>query len=232
MATPGSPPVTLPVRRRLTFAPDASTTVTDLVFCEPCGQSVPVARCATCGFGDRLTRDETGACVALSCSRSTSLAARPTPDSWPPGDGVAAARVVSTLPVGLALVRSSVCVAAEASLAVANLALRSEASPYGVAVVDRHGCWVGTLLRATTTLALMRSSTDGVATYMTSDWRASHEGATLGEAFYAMTSGHLREITVVDADRRFVGTLRDIDAMRFVTHVSRTGMRPPVERAA
>jgi hypothetical protein len=58
------------------------------------------------------------------------------------------------------------------------------------------------------------------------------EGASLGDAFGAMTARHARELTVVGPDRDVVGTLRDVDALRFVAYVARTGMRPAWGRAA
>jgi predicted transcriptional regulator len=142
------------------------------------------------------------------------------------------ATVAATLPVGLSLARPVVCVAYDAPLRVAAHALVMEPSAYGVAVVDDVGRLVGILPRATATLALLRSAADAATEHMSIDWCAVDESDTLGEAFGTMTARRARELSVVGEGRAVVGTLRDIDALRFVSYVSRTGLRPPVDRAA
>jgi CBS domain-containing protein len=68
--------------------------------------------------------------------------------------------------------------------------------------------------------------------HMTAEWCSVDEGESLGAAFATMTARHARELPVVGEGRAYVGAVRDIDALRFVAYVSRTGLRPPLERAA
>ena len=107
-----------------------------------------------------------------------------------------------------------------------------EPSAYGVAVVDEDSRLVGILPRATATLALLRNASDAAAEHMTVDWSTVDESQSLGVAFGTMTVRRARELSVVGEGRAVVGTLRDIDALRFVSYVSRTGLRPRAERAA
>jgi hypothetical protein len=224
----------LPIRRRLTILGDGSTRASDLVFCEPSGGSVPLSRCATCGHGGAVTHDARGRAGTVDCCRVTLQTARSVDDPPPSGVRLRGAGVVelaASLPVGLSLVRPAICVSFDAPLRVAMRALAAEPSAYGVAVVDHEHRFVGTLPRATAALALLHSS-DGAAEHMTAEWCSVDEAQSLGEAFAMMTARHARELTVVGEGRAFVGTVRDIDALRFVAYVSRTGLRPPLARVA
>jgi predicted transcriptional regulator len=107
-----------------------------------------------------------------------------------------------------------------------------ETSAYGVPVVDEEGRLVGILPRATTALGLLKNAGDAAAEHVTIDWSTVDESLSLSGAFELMVTRRARELSVVGTGRTVVGTLRDIDALRFVAHVSRTGMRPPLERAA
>jgi len=182
-----------------------------------------------------VTRDASGRALTVDCCRFTLASAR-SADAPPPSgvqlSGAGVAEVAAALPVGLSLVRPALCVSYDATLRVAMRALASEPSAYGVAVVDEEHRFVGTLPRATAALTLLQASADVAAEHMTAGWCSVDEGRSLGEAFATMTAQHARELIVVGERRVFVGSLRDIDALRFVAYVSRTGLRPPVERAA
>lgn len=225
----------LPVRRRLTILGDGMPRTSELVFCEPSGHSVPLSRCATCNHSGAVIRDVSGVARTVDCCRFTLATARSPGDPPPSGDRLCCAGVAelaATLPVGLSLVRPAICVAHDVPLRIAMRALAAEPSAYGVAVVDDDHRFVGTLPRATAALALLHSSGDVAAEHVTAEWCSVDEARTLGAAFAMMTERHARELTVVGEGRAFVGTLRDIDALRFVAYVSRTGLRPPLERAA
>jgi CBS domain-containing protein len=227
----------LPIRRRLTVIPDGSTTSSTLVYCAVRGRSVPLSSCATCGSGGAVERDARGREVTVECGQFVLPSSRSdSPSEDRPSSvrlgGSCIASVAASLPVGLSLVRPVVCVAYDAPLEAASRALRWEPSAYGVAVVDGAHRLIGILPRATAALALLGTSDDAVAAHTTADWCSVTEVQTLSEAFAMMTSRRAREVTVVDADRAVVGTLRDIDALRFVAYVSRTGLRPPAECAA
>jgi len=226
----------LPIRRRLTVLRDGSTCEATLVFCDQQQRSVPLSRCASCRFGGAIERDARGVEATIACSRftlpSSPLGREPSPprtqDLW---SGAGVARLAATLPVGLSLMRPVVCVSYDAPLRVAMRALEVEPSAYGVAVVDDEGRLVGILPRATASLALLRSSTDAAAEQMTVDWSVVDEAQSLGDAFATMTAKRARELPVVGEGRALVGTLRDIDALQFVSYVSRTSLRPPLKRA-
>jgi predicted transcriptional regulator len=100
-----------------------------------------------------------------------------------------------------------------------------EPSAFGMPVVDDHDRFVGILPRATAALAVISGDAAAVATAIVSG-AYIHERATLHDAFRTMTERHARELTVVDDAREVTGTLRDVDALRFVSYVSRTGLRP------
>lgn len=181
-----------------------------------------------------MTRDATGRALTVDCCRFTLRTAR-SDDAPPSGDrlgGAGVAELAASLPVGLSLVRPAICVSFDTPLRVAMRALSAEPSAYGVAVVDHEQRFVGTLPRATAALALLHSSGDVAAQHMTAEWCSVDEGQSLGSAFAMMTARHARELTVVGEGRSFVGSVRDIDALRFVAYVSRTGLRPAVQRAA
>ena len=227
----------LPIRRRLTILRDGSTSAASIVFCDPEMRSVPLSRCATCRFGGALERDAQGREATIECSRFTLSSSHLGRESDPPPSGerlcgAGAASVAAMLPVGLSLVRPIVCVAYDAPLRVAARALEMTGSAFGVAVVEGEGRLVGILPRATATLARLRSAADAVAEHMAVEWSVVDESESLGAAFGTMTARRARELSVVGEGRAVVGTLRDIDALRFVSYVSRTGLRPPAERAA
>ncbi|HTQ42100.1 MAG TPA: CBS domain-containing protein [Polyangiaceae bacterium] len=135
------------------------------------------------------------------------------------------------LPVGLSIARTVVCVAHDAPPSVAMRALAMESSAHGVAVVDESDRFMGMLSRTTVSLAYLHSGSRA-ADHVTAAWCSVHERESLGNAFAAMTAKHAREIAVLSEDGVLVGVLRDIDALRFVSFVSRTGQRPPLDDAA
>jgi hypothetical protein len=226
----------LPVRRALTILRDGSSTEASMVFCDPQMRSVPLGSCGECSFGGAIERDAEGQEVTIECCRYMLPAARTA--SEPPASGPAlrasagVAQLAAALPIGMSLMRRVVSVAHDAPLRVAALALDMEASAYGVPVVDDERRLVGILPRAAAALALLRGTADTAADHMNVDWSAVCESHSLGSGFERMTQRRARELSVVTLEGAVVGTLRDIDALRFVSFVSRTGMRPPVERAA
>lgn len=225
----------LPVRRRLKFLRDGSTRTAELVFCETHGESVPISRCASCPFSGNVAWALNGSSATVECCRFSLPMARSA--SEPPASGArlrgpGAVEVAATLPVGLSIVRTIVCVAHDAPLSVAMRALATERSAYGVAVVDESDRFMGMLGRATASFASLHSEGDPAADHMTTARCSVHERESLGNAFAAMTARHARELTVLSEDGVLVGVLRDIDALRFVSFVSRTGQRPPLDDAA
>lgn len=192
-----------------------------MVFCEPTGRSVPLARCATCGFGAEVEGDATGRPLTVACSRFTLRSTGPTPGGDEPLKGTCAAHVAALLPVGLSLVRQIVCVSHDASLRLAIPAvLALEPFTGGVAVVDDQRRFLGTLPR------LVAPDDQKAATHAIRGAGTIEEGASLATAFGTMASAHVRELVVLCEDGTFAGFLRDVDALRFVAHVSRTGLRP------
>jgi CBS domain-containing protein len=225
----------IPVRQRLKFLRDGSMDTTELVFCETDGASVPLSRCASCPFSGNVARDFRGPSATVECCRFTLPMARSATEPPPSGErlrGAGAVEVAATLPVGLSVVRTFVCVAHDAPLSVAMRALAMESSAYGVAVVDEGDHFVGMLGRAGAALALLHSEGDRAADHARTEWCSVHESDSLGDAFTAMTAKHAREVTVLSDEGVLVGVLRDIDALRFVAFVSRTGRRPPLDSAA
>jgi predicted transcriptional regulator len=178
-------------------------------------------------------RDSTGREIAVECCRS-SLRAAPDPARLAEAESIGASAndLATRLPVGLSLSRTSVCVAYDAPLRIAVRALETETSAYGVPVVDERWRIVGILPRARVALALLEAQRDTTAELMASDWCAIEEDRSFHGAFETMSARHARELAVVNEHRVLVGTLRDIDALLFVAHVARTGLRPSLPRAA
>jgi len=225
----------LPVRRRMKFLRDGSTRTAELVFCETHLESVPISRCASCPFSGNVAWALNGPSATVECCRFSLPMARSA--SEPPASdarlqGPGAVEVAAMLPVGLSIVRTVVCIAHDAPLSVAMRALAMDRSAYGVAVVDENDRFMGTLGRTTASRAYLHSESDRAADHLTAAWCSVHERESLGNAFAAMTAKHAREITVLSEDGVLVGVLRDVDALRFVSFVSRTGQRPPLDDAA
>ncbi len=224
-----APAQPIPVRRRLTLLRDGSTTTAELVFCHALRRTVPPSRCAGCGFAKAIHHEGPGRSGIVECVRCTVPAAeaREAPGAETRG-AASVTQIATALSVGLCLVRPVVCVARDAPLEISMRALELESSAYGVAVVDEDGRLVGALPRARAALALLRSPGGAVSDHLAGDWGIVHEDDSLSEAFAKMTARHARELTVVGEGRVVVGVLRDIDALRFVSYVARTGSRPPV----
>lgn len=227
----------LPVRTHLTVLRDGRTSSSSTVFCEGEERTMPLSRCATCGFGGAVTRDPRGNAVTVACTRFT-LPSVPPPDESgatlrvPPTHAGAIAGVAASLPVGLALTRAITSVRYDAPLDVAMQVLTTEPSAFGLPVVDESGRFIGLLTRASAALALTDGSQARVAGRMAVPTSAIDERASLDDAFAMMTQRRARELTVISESGQVVGTLRDVDALRFVAYVSRTGLRPPREHAA
>jgi CBS domain-containing protein len=227
----------LPVRTHLTVLRDGTTTSSFTVFCEAQTRSVELARCATCGFGGALANDPRGYVATVACSRFS------LPTIPPPPESSVALRsrhaggfteMAATLAVGLVLTRSTTSIRYDVPIEIAQRVLATAPSAYGLPVVDEAGRFIGLLARAAAALTLTDPDRDGatVAGRMVSPTCAVDERTSLDVAFATMASHHARELTVVADDREVVGTLRDVDALRFVAYVARTGLRPPRDRAA
>jgi CBS domain-containing protein len=229
----------LPVRTRLTVLRDGATTSSYAVFCEAEERTASLARCATCGHGGAVTNDARGNAVAVACSRFTLPSVPPADESGTTLRVTAAhagaiTNVAARLPVGLALTRAVTIVRYDVPLDVAVHILSTEPSAFGLPVVDEAGRFIGLLSRAAATLALTDpdGSKAGVAGAMALPTCSIDERTSLDVAFVTMTKRRARELTVVNDEREVVGTLHDVDALRFVAYVSRTGLRPPRENAA
>jgi CBS domain-containing protein len=223
----------LPVRRRLKFLRDGSTRSADLIFCETHGESVPISRCASCPFSGNVAWESYGPSATVECCRFSLPMARSVPEppaSGEPWRGPGAVEVAATFPVGLSIVRPFVCVAHDAPLSVAMRALAVESTPHGVAVVDERDRFIG-MLGGATSLASLHEG-DRAEDHATAQWCSLRERESLGDAFVAMTAQHARVVAVVSEEAELVGVLRDLDALRFVSFVSRTGQRPPLDSAA
>lgn len=90
-------------------------------------------------------------------------------------------------------------------------------------MVDARGRLVGRLARASVGVGFAGSA---VAEHVVAECCSTDESDSLGVPFTAMTTRHARALRVVGEDRVVVGALRDVDAMPFVSYVSRTGFRP------
>ena len=227
----------LPVRTRLTVLRDAPAKLACIVFCERERSTVPLARCAMCRHGGDIARDRDARVLSVECTEYTLRSTPPPSESGHVLETVVHAGVVAQsvaeLPVGIVLTRAFLCVEYDVPFRTAARLLDAEPNALGLAVVDSDARFVGLLPRASVALALADSNDAvGVAGHMAYATWCIREDTSLHDAFEVMASRHAREVTVVDAERRVVGTLRDVDALRFVAYVSRTGLRPDVERAA
>ena len=126
------------IRTRLTVLRDGATAPASMAFCSPEKCSVPLSRCASCGFGDRFTCDERGRLAVLSCRRAvpTRLTASSSGDLSRDDGGGAGAAAPSVVSVGLALTRPFVCFAADAPIGVVARFLQTESNSLGFPVVD------------------------------------------------------------------------------------------------
>jgi CBS domain-containing protein len=212
-----------PVRTRLTVLKDGTTESRELIFCEGELRSVPVSRCEACPFVGPKSSAAGGDGV-VDCGRTL----------LPIGGGLTAfpPDVAATLPVGLALWGPVVCVQGDLPLVDLPRALTLARNAGGVPVVDRVGALVGILPAAE--IAAGGTALDRLASVADRAVAAAsvHETESLGRAFGTMGARHVREVTVIGDDLAVVGVLRDLDALRFVAYVSRTGTRPAPDRAA
>jgi CBS domain-containing protein len=209
------------VRTRLTVLSDGTTDSSEIVFCEGDLRSVSVSRCEACPFvgpmGGRTACDG-----VIDCGRSL------LPATEEPSDSGLPPAVASALPVGLALARSLVCVRDDLPWVQLARVPSLTASTSAVPVVDCGGAFVG-LLPATEIARAVREGPGDPAACV-SDRATSvvplHETQSLGGAFAAMGARRARELPVVADGGSVVGVLRDLDALRFVAHMARTGSRP------
>jgi CBS domain-containing protein len=227
------PPLDLvPVRRRLTLLRDGSASSSSIVFCGAQMRSVSLEHCASRPHGGvvRADRDGWPAAVGCACSplRSTPPENAPSPPSSPAeGGGGGVERVAASLPVGLALTRPVLCVRDDVPLRAAARVLHTKSVPVAAPVVDARGRLVGLLPRWTAQLGLDAGFADSIAMdHAREPTLCVEERETLGAAFTTMGARHVRELVVLGDDRQVVGTLCDIDALRFVAHIARTGLRP------
>lgn len=218
----------LPIRTRLTVLRDATVASAALVFCERQGRSVALARCASCARGGAIHRDPAGRHDTVACE----VAALGVAGGPQGAHDAGMAAVVASLPIGLAMAREVTCLAPDLPLRHVASAVVIDPGAFGVPVVDDDGGLLGLLPRAAVTIGLSRSSRDPVAARMTPPALLAHERDTLGEAFREMCTHRARELVIIGDQGQVVGVLRDVDAMHFVAHVTRTGTRPGVERAA
>ena len=209
----------VPVRTRLTILRDGSANPLPLAFCAAEGRSVPLVRCATCGFGARFSRDGEGRFVALECRRI--VPARSGADESgdrPTFDGSRASGVDSVpraTPVGVALTRPFVCFAADAPLGAVARYFDGASAALGFPVVDDHGRLVGTLGRATATLAIASARRpERLVGAMVVPSRVVDERASVGMTLASMRERWAQEVMVLGDDRALVGVLRDIDVLR------------------
>jgi CBS domain-containing protein len=140
--------------------------------------------------------------------------------------GACVPAVAASLPVGLALAGTVFCVEKDASLRVALSAVPGQEREWGVPVVDRLGILVGHWSPSEPNLATFDAT---VGEHMSPPTRAVYESETLGDAFAMMTARRLRGVVVLGERGEVVGVLRDVDALHFVAHVARTGLRPALE---
>jgi len=214
-------PHAVPVRRRLTVLKDGTTESSGIVFCEAELRSVPASACETCPFlGSNSSAGDTVDC-GLSALPIAGYGAVP---SFPPA-------VAAALPVGLALGRQVVCLEDDLPWVDLTRALVLPAGPYGVPVVDHGGALVGILPATAIAHAEWGASRDGVVCVADRAVSAAsvHETESLSDAFTTMSVRRARELIVVSDGLQVVGVLRDVDALRFVAHIARTGSRPAPE---
>ena len=221
------PPHPVPVRTLITVLKDGTTDSCRIVFCEAELGSVPLSRCKTCQFAGSPS-NESAFGHTVDCALSL----------LPMGGHAAATTFPSTvaaaLPVGLALTGKLVCFEDSLPWAVARSRPQVPASQHAVPVVDHGGALVGIL--PGTALTGAECGVPGADATRAADRAVAatsvHESESLSDAFTAMSARRARELTVVGDRLLVVGVLRDVDALRFVAHVARTGSRPAPERAA
>jgi CBS domain-containing protein len=102
-----------------------------------------------------------------------------------------------------------------------------EVGTAGLCIVDGGGALVGFLPSAWIALAGMRALSSGLPPMIACAVSAPavHERKSLSDAFSIMVARRVRELTVVGDGLQVVGALRDVDALRFVSHLRRTGER-------
>jgi CBS domain-containing protein len=210
-----------PIRRRLTVLQDGTTESTEIVFCEARLRSVEVSRCEACPFAGVAKTAERDACV--DCGRTIlSVVDEGEGSGFPPA-------VAASLPVGLALVQSLVCVEEGLSCVEMERTPILRGSRASVPVVDHAGALVGVLPAPDAAPGGHRALPEPLVSVAQCAVSVAsvHEAESLGDAFVRMGAHHARELPVVGDGRRVVGVLRDVEALRFVAYVARTGQRPP-----
>jgi CBS domain-containing protein len=210
-----------PIRRRLTVLKDGTIESCELVFCEGCVRSVRVSRCEACPFAPATVHATEGD-GGVDCGCSIWPIGAEDPDvRFPPA-------VAAALPVGLALGQSIACVEDDLPWLAAMRVPVLRASLSGIPVVDHGGSLLGILPAPGITLAAAGAPPDPCLRVAdcAQSLASVHEAQSLSDAFATMGARHARELPVVGEGGSVVGLLRDVDALRFVAHVARTGKRP------
>jgi hypothetical protein len=210
----------LPIRKRLVILRDGASSSSASVFCAAHQRSVPLSQCGSCGYGGRVSHDAHGSAAAIVCDHAAVDDA---------AGSIATLRDVVAIaeraPVGLALARTTFCVACDLPARAAFGVIRGRSFAFDVPVVDERARFIGVLPRAPTALGDLHATSGALALLDSSSVRAIDERASLGDAFARMCTHHARALTVIAGDGTVVGTLRDIDALHFVAHASRAGRR-------
>src|SRR5579862_5070213 len=149
----------IPVRIRLELLADGSTARSPIVYCDPQKRTVPLARCATCGFGGRVERDAADTPRTVGCTRFVVPSCPPALVLEPSIAACGVQGIAASFSVGLVLIRDVLCVAADVSLQTFSQAMVDD----GVAtapIVDGQGRLLGVLPRNRTRLSRFASFAD------------------------------------------------------------------------
>jgi CBS domain-containing protein len=201
---------TLPIRLRETIRRDGTRVRSLLVFCPRQRASVAPDRCGRCGLQQSPQKAALAPEIECGVDAEGEGSGEPV-DGLLLGPHAAATRIAA----GEACARLVICLESRVPLRLARDAV--DRRQYGVVfpVVNAAGVLVGTVpdsalaninardVFATAADAMVPSSTVGQA-------------EPLGDAIGAMTSHHLRHVVVVDVERRVVGTLSDLELLRWV----------------
>jgi CBS domain-containing protein len=195
----------LRVRRRTDVSspePEAHSTV----FCPGKGRSIHLAECAACQHVHRVAEHE------IECSPpESSLANVLDEDPRLGGD------VLTGETMGL----KAVCARVETPAGVVARALEREGVLAAI-IVDEWGRYVGLVDRPDVEAAPAHECLHGLVRVMA----PVREGTALAPAIARMVQERARALPVVDEDRRPVGLVSDLDALRWVRQ-SRGSLRIP-----
>jgi len=172
------------------------------VYCKRRGGTVPIAECAACEKVVRVNLSAEVHLTGVECDDSSEVAAPEEAESEPAG----------------ALISGTVACVAEDAMANEAIECLIRLGKEEAPVIDREGHYLG-ILRGSGLID--RANADTALNALTRA-AAVYENDTVYEAVVRMAKSRQREIIVLSSERKVVGVLRSVDAIRWLTNARKS----------